>query len=515
MSRKILYFLDFPCWVGGSNKVLLTQAYIMSQRGYDTAVVIPSDEKGNHASEFDEICKNYGLRTIEADFPVTVCMEGIDIKAVMEHYDVVLNLLKKEEADFIHSVQLNVTAELASRELDIPHLMNIYPTDLDAFNLNWMDIYPCYHSADSEFFSKRWSDGLHIPSACIRVAYKGKCKRINQETDGFPLRILSIGVLIEQKNQLELIKFMLICKKNKIHVSLTILGNDNTSYGEACKDFVKQNGLEGEVIFQGFVINIEDYFAQADLMILASTVESYPGVIVESMANRVPVLSTPVAGVPELLKDGYNGFLTDGFESQDIYNAFKRYLSHKDVRLHLKDHAYETYQKYHSYEAVGDNLDSYYNWILQDYRKKSRTMSIKKVEEIFQKFIKEKFINEKSCFTQRNIWFLYHLYKNIDWKNINKTAIWGAGTLGKTALEWIEILGCRNSFIGFLDTYKKGEYLGYPVWKPEKHVLEQCDKIFLAIADTRKCLEVIRCLEQGGKKRNRDYFMLMNAQIRI
>ena len=31
-SKKIIYFLDFPSDIGGSNKVLLTQAYIMRQR---------------------------------------------------------------------------------------------------------------------------------------------------------------------------------------------------------------------------------------------------------------------------------------------------------------------------------------------------------------------------------------------------------------------------------------------------------------------------------------------------
>ena len=63
---KIIYFLDYPFFVGGSNKVLLTQAFIMQQRANSVRVVIPNDAECHHAKEYDKICRDYGLQTMEA-----------------------------------------------------------------------------------------------------------------------------------------------------------------------------------------------------------------------------------------------------------------------------------------------------------------------------------------------------------------------------------------------------------------------------------------------------------------
>lgn len=514
---KIVYFLDFPYNVGGSNKVLLTQAYIMSKRGRKTLIVIPNYE-GRHSSKYDRLCNRYGLDTRTAEFSVASCMEEIDILSVFKDYDEIFRLLKREKADLIHSTQLNITVEMASRELGIPHLMNIYQTDLEAFHMKWMEIYPLYHSADSELFSKRWQKGLGISSRCIRVAYENNTGDvIKKTTDRMPLRLLCIGGVGERKNQLEIIKFVLICKKNGIQVTLTILGDDNTVYGKVCKDFVKQQKLEGEVFFQGFVFHIEDYFKQADLMIMASTVESYPGVIVESMANKVPVLSTPVAGVPELLKDGYNAFLTNGYHAENLYGTFKRYLSYKNKgRLQaVIDCAYETYQQNHSYESIGAELEDYYKWILKDYTKKSLQIGIKDVRKEFEAFMNSHCLLDKDVHTKNSLWFLFHLEKRIRAGRFQRVAVWGAGLFGKKALEWVEILDCRERFVGFIDTLKKGSYLGYPILDADKETILSCDMILAAVGNINDCLEIMKCLDGLGKKRNIDYYMMLKGVLRI
>lgn len=516
---KIAYFLDFPGGIGGAGKVLLTQAYIMSKRGNEVFVVIPNDENGGHAHELDEISEKYALRTITAFYPVAATLEEIDIMASLESYDAILQLLLKEKVGLIHSTQINVAVELASRKLGIPHLMNIYQTDPETFDIHWLDIYPHYHSADSEFFCKRWGEGLHIPSKCIRVAYESGCRRTKAKEGGmsFPLQVISIGILTDRKNQLEIIKFIWKCKQSGLRVALIILGNHDTSYGEECKRFVEKYHLEKEIAFKGVVLNIEDYLAQSDLMIVPSTVESYPGVIVESMANRTPVIATPIAGIPELLKDGYNGFLTKGFTYEDIHETFERFLSYKeDGKIQdIVDHAYQTYQENHSYEAAGAGLESYYGWILTNYDKQSPCMQMDEVKHIFDKFMKEKRWKEASRDARRDLWFLYHLDKEFSTGRPKKITIWGAGLFGKIAFGWLDILGLQDRFVGFLDTYKTGTYLDYPILENKERTVRDCDVTLVAVGDTGGCLEIMKYLEKFGKKKNIDYFTVSHATMRI
>ena len=77
--KKVLFFSDFSFVIGGSNKVLLTQANIMQQKGYTVLFVIPDDQNGRHSSVYDLLCKLYGLEIITTKYPVATCMECISI----------------------------------------------------------------------------------------------------------------------------------------------------------------------------------------------------------------------------------------------------------------------------------------------------------------------------------------------------------------------------------------------------------------------------------------------------
>lgn len=514
---RILYFLDFPFNIGGSNKVLLTQAFIMKQKGFQVKVVIPNDENGQYDNEYDVLCGSYGLDMTTEHYQISTCIEAIDILTVFRDYEGILQLIKSYNPDLIHSTQLNITVELAARKLGIPHLMNVYQIEKQSFSLDWLEICPQYHSADSILMSERWKRGLRIPSRCIRVAYKSKENifRNNERTDKTLLHIVSIGVVYENKNQLEIIKFVLKCKENGYNVKLTILGDCRSTYADMCKKFVKENGLSDSIMFAGFVSKVENYLREADLFVLASKVESYPGVVVESMANRIPIISTPVAGVPELLKDEENGFLTDGYEAKDIFQAFLRYVEFWETKkiTKLVENAYNTYLVNHTYEAVGEQLNNYYQWIVKDYNsKKNSGLTYKDIESRINVFIDEKKIDRGNQFCMRNIWFLYHIYPILESKRI---MIWGAGFWGAIALEWLVPLQEEIEFTGFIDSNKKGEYLGYPIAPNKSDVIMESEVILVAVADSKAMLEIMSCLEKHSKERNKDYFLLYNFPIRI
>lgn len=514
--KKIMYFLDFAYFVGGSNKVLLTQAYIMKQRGYHVKVVKPIQE--DYAEECNEICRKYDLDILSARYTISTCMENIDILEALRDYKDIVEFLEMNRPDFIHSAQLNISVELAARELAIPHLMNIYQVDWETFNLNWTEVYPQYHSADSFFVSERWEKGLRIPSRCIRVAYeeKGTIRNHINKKEQETITILSIGVLCERKNQLELIKFALRCKQNDKSIKVVFLGDYDNIYGKKCIEFVSENRLGNSVVFAGFVSNIEDYFEKGDLLIVASTVESYPGVIVESMANRVPIISTPVAGVPELLINGKTGFLTEGYEEYHIYEAFLRYLDFrkKNQVVQIVENAYSTYLKSHTYEAVGTQLEDYYKWIVQDYNSKHLSYLLAdEIEQKFRAFYMQKSIGEITSIMSSRIWFIYHMLIKIQHKDNKRIIIWGAGFWGGQVLEWIQTLGEQTSLVGFIDISKQGTYCGYPIFQNKEEILDECGSIVVALENQKAILEVMEYLEMHGKVRNQDFFLACNSPL--
>lgn len=516
--KKIFFFLDFSNVLGGSNKVLLTQAYIMRQRGYQVRMAIPVQEGVEPVKECSEICKRYGLETIKVRYTVATCLENIDILKALEDYKEIVRLLNMDRPDLIHSAQLNIAVEFAARELKIPHLMNIYQVDEEAFNLNWMKIFPQYHSADSCLFSRRWSDGLGIPSRCIRVAYEPDKYNVKKTETKDYITIITIGAFCERKNQLEILKFILYCKNAGKNVKIIFLGVNKNTYGEKCREFVKRHGLVEYVRFEGFVLNIEEYLNEADLFIFASTVESFPGVIIESMANRVPIISTPVAGVPELLLNEKNGFLTNGYDADDIREAFLRYLSFREIgRIGwIVENAYGTYLENHTYAAVGKQLDDYYGWIAEDYYNENTSyLTAETVRQKLQNVFSDNDLKLISPEAKSVAWFFIHVFPEIEQKNNKKVVIWGAGLWGGRVLEWIHVWKGDIELAGFIDIEKRGTYLGYPILEEQEDVIAECGTVFIAVNNSNAILEIMSYLEERGKVRNTDFFLSCNAPVRI
>jgi hypothetical protein len=232
---------------------------------------------------------------------------------------------------------------------------------------------------------------------------------------------------------------------------------------------------------------------------------------VEAMGNHVPVLATPVAGVPELLVDGVNGFLTKGYSADDLYEAFERFLAfrNKDRMEDIINRAYDTYLSNHTYEATFQKLDEYYRSILRNPVKNENRFA--KIRDSFSRvlaFGNEIHIDSYSEETKSLLWFLYHIKQIVDEQQYHTAAIWGAGKFGSVAIEFGKILSLQ--IIGIMDRFKTGEKEGFILSPPSGDMIEKADVVFLAMADMDACEENSLFIENMGKIRNNSYFLMCN-----
>ena len=78
---------------------------------------------------------------------------------------------------------------------------------------------------------------------------------------------------------------------------------------EAVKSIVRQSRFEADVRYRGLQRHVAPLLAQTDLLLMASSYESFCLVALEAMACGVPVLATKVGGLPEVVVHGDTGFL--------------------------------------------------------------------------------------------------------------------------------------------------------------------------------------------------------------
>lgn len=101
----------------------------------------------------------------------------------------------------------------------------------------------------------------------------------------------------------------LVNKKNHKNLFFVQIGTF-TNLTAAIKDKVKNLNLEKYVHFMGYLPNASNFMAQFDVLLVTSKSEGIPQVIYEAFYHKIPVVSTNVGGIPEIITHEVNGFLT-------------------------------------------------------------------------------------------------------------------------------------------------------------------------------------------------------------
>ena len=116
------------------------------------------------------------------------------------------------------------------------------------------------------------------------------------------IRLLSVGRLAKQKNVFRLIESIAILNK-KYDLELNIIGDGEDK--QKIIDLIDELGLKNVVNIRGRVSDEEliDYYSSNDIYIMSSDYEALPLTLLEVMASGLPIVSTDIRGVNEILKD--------------------------------------------------------------------------------------------------------------------------------------------------------------------------------------------------------------------
>lgn len=140
--------------------------------------------------------------------------------------------------------------------------------------------------------------------------------------------LLNVARCNMQKNHKRLIEAIEMLNKDGFDVSAIIIGNGffDTPLGEELRKMNNPN-----IHFLGPKKNVVDYMQAADAFCMSSDFEGMPITIIEAMLNGKFIISTPVCGVVDVVKDGENGLLSKAFTAEGLAEEIKRYIKNKWV----------------------------------------------------------------------------------------------------------------------------------------------------------------------------------------
>ena len=503
---NIAFFLSVSTnCLGGADNTLFMQALLLKPY-HNVTIVLPCDEEGKTNTIFQHKCEIHRLQYRIFSYNAATAIRFIDLVDYKRDLQDIEKFVIANKIHVLHSVQINPAVEFISRKLGIPHVMNIYSLEDWEWNIPYLDIFPQYVSSDSEFFLQKWKHYLNCKGRCIRVFDEIGIKKENQKNKS-RIVIGAAGTIYTFKNQLAIIKAVEFERKQGRQIQLLLAGEDSSYYANSCKEYVEKHQLQEDIIFLGFVEDMSSFFDRIDIFICASRRESFPASIVEAISCNIPVISTPVGGVPEILADRHNAYITRGYSAAGLAEAIEKYYSDQEEGrlVYILDNEAKTYQKYFSAEAVKHQLEEMYVEVCgletgsvesscwNDIEGKLFSMTSYKGIETLEK-------KDKKCFFSK----LLYLYQIKSFIKMGGCYIWGAGKWGKITKVLVECLGGELEIKAFVDSKKTGYLDGIRIIKKEE--MEDLYKKFLTENSVQELFLISTC------NRVEYYFIIKNYQ---
>ncbi len=167
---------------------------------------------------------------------------------------------------------------------------------------------------------------------------------------------VSIGRFYPVKNQELLIESFEALLKEGYDAHLLILGALDVvpEYAKLCQDKVK---TPERVHLVGEKDNVADYLIESDALCFSSTYEGLPMAMVEAMSVGVPTIATPVGGIPDLIQEGINGYMSEDMSVESYLALFKKFIESQKLDSQKIKNIFE--EKYSIKQCAQNYLNLY------------------------------------------------------------------------------------------------------------------------------------------------------------
>ena len=274
-------------------------------------------------------------------------------------------LRKKPKVMTVHS------AEIAKKDAKTWILNKIYHPFAESV-LKDMEVL----MVQGEIEKKRLLSYFDLPSEGIKVVPNGiennkfdKNKGSDDFIEKYNLReesfkILYVSRLVDAKNQRKLILAVTKYIEDK-DIEVILIGEGDLGYISIME------GVADERIHILGGVSFEDLIAayhSADLFVFLGTWEGMPTVIMEAMLCGLPILTTPVGGIPDVVTEGENGlFVKVPVDEKDLATKINYSMNEANLNKMRKANIEKVKTQY-NWDVVANKILGVYNEVLEEYR---------------------------------------------------------------------------------------------------------------------------------------------------
>src|SRR3989344_963064 len=162
---------------------------------------------------------------------------------------------------------------------------------------------------------------------------KFKCSRKGRKRKN--INVLSVGCLSKEKGTFDIINAIPIVIASKKNVSFNFIGRfENETVKKKLEYECQKSNIKKFVFLKGEIEHnkIKKEYCNSDIFILPSYYESFSLVLLEAMASGLPIITTNISALPELIKDNENGFLIEKGDYKKLAGYILELVNNKNLR---------------------------------------------------------------------------------------------------------------------------------------------------------------------------------------
>ena len=365
---KVIHVLS-DMKIGGAGSWLLNLLGAIDKEKFEIKVVLPQ------GSMLTDKIKNLGFEVISVD---GIKDKSYDARAV----NLLYYIFRAEKPDIVHT-HASLSARLAAKRagariINTKHCIDSRITGIRRFAgalIN--DRYSDGIIAVSEAVKRNIAEN-GVPDDKISVIYGGinpvkvlddREKSLAREKWGIGEEVV-VGIvarLTEVKGHKYFIDAAEIISRDNDNVKFFIAGIGPKE--EELKELIKQKGLTDKVVFTGFVDEIYEVFNIIDINVISSLSEALCLSLIEGMSVGKPSVAADTGGIPEVIKNGYNGFLVPAGDAEGLADAILKLIHDPGLRKAMGDRGREIMEKSFTAEIMAEKIEELYESVARKNRR--------------------------------------------------------------------------------------------------------------------------------------------------
>lgn len=346
-GRLSISLISHSSGKGGAERAMLDMIDVLLKNGVFVHVVLPN----NGPLEQELIDRNVIYDKVDIQWWANIENGGSNAREMINNNAMELAaIIGKINPDIVYTITSVISVgAIAAKILGIPHVWNIAEFGREEHGIKYL----LDDSERFEFIDKH-SDMIFFVSEAVKKHY---ADRINIESKSFvfsPIinnnfdkendidnhryyqedvfKIAIIGSVTPGKGQKDAIMAIGEIVKGNNKIELVIAGStgDEKYYNEL-QNIIKNNGIEKNVNFIGYIDDVSQLIIQSDIILVCSIFEGFGRVTIEAMLQQRPVIGANSGATPELIEDGENGFLYESENYNELAEKIKYFINNNDA----------------------------------------------------------------------------------------------------------------------------------------------------------------------------------------